>query len=353
MRQINTIGHWMLLLLIGLWVSPPTQAESTQKGFRFPPFKVKFIQASTPKAKPYLKDFNFTDVIGKMPIVMMYFLPGHKGSETELQAIHTTANLPMFKDKIRFFAITKVSNQKELKQVFARLQQLKVTLPVLIDDSRGLLAYVTLTRHVPSYSIVTTKGYLRLSNASSLTETVRPRTSLFKLLQDVAANKEIPYTRAPGASPNPLDLIDKKAPDYRSQPILPNTTQPPTSSPSNLPTLLAFWSVGCPHCRTTLPPLDQYAQKNQHRFHLITYVQADDDLRKDMLKTFLTEYKLQCPILADPKGQISARYQVLTVPTFVLIGPKGFVRAMHSGGGKKIGEAVDRMLQQYHSPKKP
>ncbi|MCK6511333.1 TlpA family protein disulfide reductase [Myxococcota bacterium] len=350
MQSIKFIGYCTVTLWLGLWKAPHIHAESAQKGFRFPPFKVKYIQASSPKAKPYLKDFNFTDVIGKIPIVMIYFLPGHKGSETELQAAHAASNLPMFKDKIRFFAITKVNSQKEVKQAFTRLQQLKITLPVLVDDSRGLLAYVTLTRHVPSYSIVTTKGYLRLSNASSLTETVRPHTTLFQLLQQVAANVEIPYTRAPGASPNPLDLIGKKAPNYQSQPILPNTTPSPALTPPKLPTLLVFWSVGCPHCRTTLPPLDQYAQKNQHRFRLITYVQADDDLRKDMLKTFHAEQKLQCPILADPKGEISARYQILTVPTFVLIGPDGLVRAMHAGGGKKIGESIERMLQQPPKP---
>ncbi|MCB9638868.1 MAG: TlpA family protein disulfide reductase [Myxococcales bacterium] len=353
MRRFTFFGM-LAVALLGLgWMTSTASAGSAQKGFRFPPFKVKYIQAAAPSAKPYLRDFNFTDVVGKIPIAMMYFLPGHKGSEAELQAANATAMLPFFKDKIRFLAITKVNSLKEVKKVFARLQKLKVTLPVLIDDSRGLLAYVTLTRHVPSYSVVTVKGYLRLSNASSLTETVRPGMSLFKALRDVAAHKDIPYTRAPGASPNPLDLVGKKAPAYRSEPALPSIKVTwPTSGPSRAPTILVFWSVGCPHCRKTLPPLDKYAQKNKGRFHLLTYAQVDDDLRKDMLKTFINEHKLQCPVLADAKGVISARYQILKVPTFVLIDPMGVVRDVHSGGGEKIGEALDQMLKRYQASKK-
>jgi thiol-disulfide isomerase/thioredoxin len=199
-------------------------------------------------------------------------------------------------------------------------------------------------------------------------ETVRPKMTLLKLLQGVVTDQDPPFTRAPGASPNPLDLIGKPAPAFDPQPALSaeippkqndaktpptprkNETPPPQAAkrflkPHKLPRLLVFWSIRCPHCRTTIPPLDAYAQKHNQRLQVLSFVQSDSQLVKDMLKTFVKDKQIKLAILDDPKGQVSNDYYILKVPTLLLVDTQGIVRGVSTGGGEKVGEDVERLLK--------
>lgn len=337
-----------LALLLGLLLCPLAlrAEEGTSKGFRFPSFQVPSLQLSSKKATQ--KMFNFADVIGKQAIVLLYFMPGHEASETELKALAAASVL--LKGTL-VMGMTKASKKEEIQKAKAFVEKNGIALPILLDE-KGLLAYVTLTRHVPSYAGITKSGYLRLSNASALTETIGPHQTTLRYLKSLAAHEDVPFLRAPGYSPNPYDLIGKKAPPFKSSHLHAGTGEIaiPEGLSKEKPTLLVFWASGCPHCQKTLPPLDKYAKEKKAKFDLLTLVNADDEGRRKALKEFVDSTSLGCKILSDDKGKVSDMYLIMMVPTMFFVDTQGVIRFVYSGGGEKIGDTLERLMAPFLSP---
>lgn len=313
----------------------------TKQGFRFPSFKVMTFQYK-PKRRYYRTIFDFATVIGKKPVLLFYFLPNHEHSITEFKAFAAAAKL--FKDKIHFFAVTKAQTNKEARVAYKKVKELKIEVPVLLDQ-KGLLAFVMLTRRVPAYALFSKTGYLRLAGASSLTERVNPDLTLLSALKRVSLGKKIPFIRATGYSPNPYNLIGKAAPTFKAPHVLKKESLSLKETlKAKKPVLVVFWSITCPHCRMTIPYLDQYMRKKSS-LRVISLVLGVNDKRRKMVKKFVKDKSLSMTILEDPKSKFAQAYRVMKVPTLYLVDTKGTIRNVRIGGGKKIGELIDQMLQ--------
>ena len=340
----------LCLAIFCLHTSPHT-ADAAKKGngFRFPSFKVTYFQYKQ-KQKYYRKVFNFASVIGKKPVVMFYFLPQHAPSITELKVFAATSKV--FKDSVQFFAVTKAQTRKEAQAAYKKMKELKIDIPVLLDE-KGLMAYVMLTRRVPSYAVVTRSGYLRLARASQLTETIAPGVSLLQFITKVSKGKEPPFARALGYSPNPYDLIGKKAPSLTGKYALKDGKGSLSGMlKKKKPALVVFWSVTCPHCQATLPPLCKYAKKKK-AFDMLGVVRTDKKQLKNMLKALVKKHTpMQAMTMLSPEKPTStAEYRVMSVPTLFLVDTKGVIRAVNVGGGKHIQPIIDRMLESLKKPK--
>jgi len=317
-----------------------------KRGFRFPAFKAKYIQF-VPKKRMRLRNLNLAKIVGKKPIVFVYFMVGHKQSETELLAANGLAKI--YKG-VQFVGITRVRTRKDLKNAYKKLGQLKVNMPVLLDNHKGLLAYVTLTRSVPSYAVVTHDGYLGCSRASSLTELVRPGLKFMDILGKAAKKEKFPFMLASGFSPNPYNLVGKPAPVFNTKLVLGKKTiaLKKFCKGSKKPVVLVFWSIGCPHCRAMLPKLDLYAKQNKDKVRILTLVQADVAKRVKEVEKFVKDNKLSCRIFSDAKGAVSKQYHVAMVPTIFLLKPNGSVFTVVKNSRKGIAYALNQALKKYN-----
>lgn len=355
--MIQKIGWFALVstLVLG-WMAPthshaqPTKNKAAQKGtkakkrrgFKFPPIKVPYVQYDG-KAKMAKKVYNFKKLVGKKPFVMFYFLPSHKSSVTELRAYAAASKI--FGNKIQFFAATKATNVSEAKAAYKKMKELNVRLPLLLDE-KGLVAYVMLTRRVPAYAMVTKSGRFTLGRASALTEKVDANNTLLGMITRVAAGEEIDFTIAPGYSPNPFNLIGKKAIDFKAAGVFDNKKFHFSSyvKKDKRPVVLAFWSITCPHCQKTMPVLQKFAKENEKRFRLMTMAVIHKPEYKKMAKVYFKKHKLNFPLLNDKKGKTFTDYRIMTVPSLFLIDRDGVIRNALLGGGTKVDKALLPML---------
>ena len=310
--------------------------------YKFPPLTVPAIVYAPPRRFAISK-FSFKMYLGKQAIVMVYFLPGHTASEVELRAL--SALQVAFAGKVKFVGITKAKTRKDILEAYKSISNLGVSIPVLLDR-KGLLAYATLTTKAPSYSVITRAGLFRLTNATSLAEKVAPRRSLAQVIAQVATGRDIPFTRAPGETPNPYDLIDRPAPSFD----LPHCKRPNRCVLSRLTgkkaVLLFFWSVSCPHCRSMMPLVQKTADRWKRKLNLVTVTIPRGKKWRKRLRKYLGKVGAN-PRVALDSGAVSNAYRVFALPCMFLLGRKGIVRSVYIGGSAKVISDLRRDLLHW------
>lgn len=327
----------------------PKAAKKKRQGFQFPPIQVPYIQYNASQKRVNKGVYEFKPLIGKKAFVMFYFLSAHKPSVTELQAFATASRI--FGQKVQCFGVTKASDEKEVALAAKTMKTLNIQLPILLDE-KGLMAYVMLTQRVPAYAMVTASGRFTLARASALTEKVSETDSMLGMLTRVSRGEEIPFTIAPGYTPNPYDLVGKPAASFKAKDTVHGTSTDFAAflKQKKSPVLLAFWSVTCPHCHKTMPILSRYANQHKNRVRFLSLAVIPKPEYKTMLEEYLKKEKLDFPVLNDPKGDTFNAYRIMTVPTLYLIDQTGVVRNVLLGGGKDIDKVVEQFLQKLELP---
>ena len=116
--------------------------------------------------------------------------------------------------------------------------------------------------------------------------------------------------------------------------------------------VLDFWATWCPPCRKSLPALQQLHERYRGDDRVvIASVNTDKGANRAIpLRRWMSQRKFDFPVLLEPAGQpISAAYAVRSIPTMVVIGPEGGVRAVKvglpAGSVDAIAEAVDAEIR--------
>jgi peroxiredoxin len=96
--------------------------------------------------------------------------------------------------------------------------------------------------------------------------------------------------------------------------------------------LINFWASWCPPCRSEMPAMQQtHVEYGPEDFVIL----AVNNLRQDDLadaERFVIEKGLTFPILLDTDGQVSALYQVHSLPTSFFVDQDGIIREIVIGG---------------------
>ena len=137
-------------------------------------------------------------------------------------------------------------------------------------------------------------------------------------------------TGSPAADLGSAVRVGSPAPDF----TLLSLAGPPVSlhEQQGKVVLVNFWTTWCPPCREEMPAL-QRAYENLADEGLmvlgVNWTQVDNLAD---VEAFVAELGLTFPILLDTESLVSEdRYQVLGLPTSVLIGRDGTVRAIRIG----------------------
>jgi peroxiredoxin len=120
--------------------------------------------------------------------------------------------------------------------------------------------------------------------------------------------------------------INDIAPDF-SLPRLTNGKERLYSDDGRL-TFLVFYKFSCPTCQLALPFINKIyeAYRNDVRFFAI----AQDGAEKT--QQFVTDYRLTLPVLLDESPYpVSRQYQIVSVPTILLINPDHTIRFSGEG----------------------
>jgi peroxiredoxin len=133
-----------------------------------------------------------------------------------------------------------------------------------------------------------------------------------------AADEEIP-DRLPGPK------IGSNAPEFTLETLTGETVS--LSDFREKKVLINFWAAWCTPCTKELPALEAFRKARQNEIEVIS-INIDPE---DHAKEFAEEAGITFPVLLDVDDQVNEEYQVISIPTTILIDEKGYVINKHIG----------------------
>lgn len=112
--------------------------------------------------------------------------------------------------------------------------------------------------------------------------------------------------------------------------------------------LLNFWASWCGPCRQEMPLLNDLHNKYEALGFVVLGVNVEE--QSNLAKSFLADRPVDFPILLDTKNQVSKMYDVVAMPTTVVIDRNGTMRYLHqgykSGDEKKYQKMVKTLVRE-------
>jgi peroxiredoxin len=93
--------------------------------------------------------------------------------------------------------------------------------------------------------------------------------------------------------------------------------------------MVNFWATWCPPCRVEMPHLTRLHEKYRDSGFLLLGVNVDDDPAKAIV--LAAKLGVKFPVLLDGTKKVAKLYDVVSMPSTVLIDRDGRVRHVHSG----------------------
>jgi thiol-disulfide isomerase/thioredoxin len=94
-------------------------------------------------------------------------------------------------------------------------------------------------------------------------------------------------------------------------------------------TLVAFWASWCGPCRRELPALSKVHEQLKEKGFQVLAVNVDKE--EALARRFLGDVTPPYPVVLDPTASLMGSFDVVAMPTSVLIGPDLTVVSRHEG----------------------
>ena len=88
--------------------------------------------------------------------------------------------------------------------------------------------------------------------------------------------------------------------------------------------LINFWATWCGPCREEMPSIQELKNKLAGRPFVVLAVNLDEP--ESRIRKFLTQMKLDFPILLDPGRNVAKGWNARILPATFIVGPDGRVR---------------------------
>jgi peroxiredoxin len=159
--------------------------------------------------------------------------------------------------------------------------------------------------------------------------TAHPPATPLVLAPSAAATVPLPPTLASATAvpPTPQALPDNVAPDF----TLPDLKGQPVSLSRfrGKVVVMKFWASWCPACRAETPDFIKFTETHAPLGIVVLGVNLREDA--GAVRAFAEDNSINYPLLLDSQGEVATRYQVVGIPTTVVIDPAGGVHSRHVG----------------------
>ncbi len=105
------------------------------------------------------------------------------------------------------------------------------------------------------------------------------------------------------------------------------------------PLVLDFWATWCKPCIKELPVLQEISTDYEKRGVRVVTINIDGPHNQAKIRPFMHRHRLQLPVLLDKTGSVIKQFQLISVPSTVIISSAGEVVYKHSGykpGDEKV-----------------
>ena len=107
--------------------------------------------------------------------------------------------------------------------------------------------------------------------------------------------------------------------------------------------MINFWASWCGPCRQEMPLLDELYSQYQPMGFTILGVNVEED--SSQAKKLLKDIPVTFPVLFDNNSQVSKLYDVVAMPSTVLVDRSGNVRYLHHGYKPGYEEAYQQQVR--------
>ena len=286
---------------------------------------------------------DLRDVIGRKPIVLCYLKPGIGRAEQvflELQKAAEEAGL----QKLLLYGV--VPEETDREQARTRLAELKVRVPVLRDTGYRLLTQLGILR-LPSIAVLDAGGRLRLAHGASLRQTLEYKLDLEAALRRLAGSGEIgTYGILPPYYPA-VEMVGKKVPDFEAAVLGEGKNRRWSSllDPSRL-NVLVFWSVDCPHCRESLPQINDWLKQHPGQVNLVSAARVGSEAERVKTEEFIKAKGFLFPTLADENFKIADALMVTATPTMMILRADGTVDTVLLSGDPSFARMFEEKRKE-------
>jgi len=109
--------------------------------------------------------------------------------------------------------------------------------------------------------------------------------------------------------------------------------------------VLEFFASWCPPCQMAVPELKSlYEQYRGKGFVVLAIAMDDGPTALSAVKSFVNEYGIPYPVMIDD-GKVSRQYQVISIPTSVIIDKVGNIRYTHIGLVPDLASTLSKEIQ--------
>ncbi|HHJ12773.1 MAG TPA: TlpA family protein disulfide reductase [Gammaproteobacteria bacterium] len=108
--------------------------------------------------------------------------------------------------------------------------------------------------------------------------------------------------------------------------------------------LINFWASWCAPCRQEMPLLDELYREYEPLGFTILGVNVEEDSRAAL--AMLEDIPVSFPILLDTESKVSKLYQVVAMPTSVLVDRDGNMRYIHHGYKPGYEETYQQQVRE-------
>jgi len=108
--------------------------------------------------------------------------------------------------------------------------------------------------------------------------------------------------------------------------------------------LINFWASWCGPCRKEMPLLNDLYKKYEPLGFTILGVNVEEDAKN--ARGFLKNFPVDFPVLLDNKNQVSKKYNVIAMPTTVVVDRDGNMRFLHQGYKPGDEEKYRKMVKK-------
>jgi peroxiredoxin len=93
--------------------------------------------------------------------------------------------------------------------------------------------------------------------------------------------------------------------------------------------LINFWASWCGPCRQEMPALDELHNRYRALGFTVLGVNVEEDSRK--AREVLKDLQVSFPVLLDDRSTVSRLYDIVAMPSTVLVDRNGDIRYLHKG----------------------